>query len=70
MRRILFNFALVTAIVGFPLSLQASYKVVKLEQAGTLQSVIGNGAMELDSLRVEGPMNLSDVRVGWRCACL
>lgn len=68
MKRILLNLALLVVAVAVPTSVQASYRVVTLEKAGTLKSKVGSDYKELDSLRVEGPMNFDDVRVGWKCA--
>lgn len=68
MKRTIISLAFAALMLALPFSTHALYKVVKLEKAGTLQKLVGAELLNLDSLRVEGPMNMADVRTGWRGA--
>lgn len=57
-------FAIALLITG-TLSVAASQLTVTNTAAGKLSALIGNEARNVDSLTVEGPMDLKDIRVAW-----
>lgn len=61
MKKIVFAAALVIGA----LSMSASQLTVTNTAAGKLSALIGNEARNVDSLTVEGPMDLKDIRVAW-----
>ena len=61
MKKIVF----VAALVIGALSMSASQLTVTNTAAGKLSALIGNEARNVDSLTVEGPMDLKDIRVAW-----
>lgn len=57
-------FANVLLLIG-ALAVSASQLTVTNTAAGKLSALIGNEARNVDSLTVEGPMDLKDIRVAW-----
>ncbi len=68
MKRVLFTTAMAVCFWGGVLAQEISFFDAKLTDAGTLKTIIGEKANEIDSLVVSGPVNGADFRTMWECS--